>query len=226
MRSSRGIPCRERQLGRKSRPPLSRGCVWAQMPPRRKGVAQPAREGALPLAIWVRPKHRAEKMILLTAKPSDSRLCFSIAAWLNKRTNLKKWSFFTHDCPSTCQHWPTWVLSVLGSPFIYTCICICREATCRVWQGLPQRKSCIEFSSLLALWRLIQNQKIIECSELEGTSHKDHQVQLVALHRTPTRFTPRFTPCAWHYRTTLSPSKQPTCSHQKGGSALWMQNTL
>lgn len=54
MRSCRGSPCRERQLGRKSRPPLSRGCAWAQMLPRRKGVAQTVREGALPLAMCLR----------------------------------------------------------------------------------------------------------------------------------------------------------------------------
>lgn len=124
MRSCGGIPCRERRLGRKSRPPLSRGGVWAQMLPRRKGVAQTAREGALPLAIWVLPKHRAEEMIFLNqevlkAVPSDSKLCFSIAVWLNKRTKLKILNAFTHDCSSACKHWSTWALSVLGSPFIY-----------------------------------------------------------------------------------------------------------
>lgn len=46
-----GNPLQGEVGGEEEHAPLSRGCVWAQMLPRRKGVAQTAGEEALPLAM-------------------------------------------------------------------------------------------------------------------------------------------------------------------------------
>lgn len=46
-----GNPLQGEVAGEEEQTPLSRGCVWAQMLPRGKGVAQTATEGALGLAV-------------------------------------------------------------------------------------------------------------------------------------------------------------------------------